>query len=146
MQVLDGRIVPYTIARDDPVALLPDWLVTALTPPPPPPRPAVVPALPPNSRRITAYVNAAIAGEAHNVSAAKEGERHIAIYAAAAALGELLANGWITEAAITHHITEAARLHLGVAGFAWEELATTIHDGIAEGRTKPRIIPDRPRH
>ncbi len=136
--------VPYTISWDLPVAVLPSWLVTALTPPPPPPRPTVVPELATTSPRVTAYVQAAVAAESRNVATAGEGHRHIAVYAAAAALGELLGNGWISAAAITHHLTDAARHHLGIADFDWHELITTIRDGIAAGREHPRVLTDRP--
>ncbi|WP_328617252.1 bifunctional DNA primase/polymerase [Amycolatopsis sp. NBC_00355] len=139
-----GVPVPYTVTWDLPVAVLPGWLVTALTPLPTPPRPAVVPVLPATSHRVTAYVQAAVAAECRNVATAGEGHRHIAVFAAAAALGELLGNGWISAAAITQHLTDAARRHLGVADFDWHELSTTIRDGIAAGREHPRILTDRP--
>jgi len=142
VQLLRGQLVPYTIVRDDPVARLPDWLTAALTPPDPPP-PAAVPVLAPTSRRVAAYVDAAVRREIRKVAAAAEGERHIAVFAAAAALGELAVNGWITDAAITHYLTDAGRRHLGVAGFSWTELTTTIRDGIKTGREKPRHIPGR---
>lgn len=141
---VDGTLVPYTVVRDGPVAVLPDWLVTALTPPRPSPWPTVVPELPATSRRVAAYVNAALTAECRNVATAEEGHRHFTLYAAAAALGELLANDWITHSAITYHLTEAARRHLGVAGFDWRELTTTIRDGIEAGRRNPRVIADRP--
>ncbi|WIY01047.1 hypothetical protein QRX60_44610 [Amycolatopsis mongoliensis] len=108
----------------------------------------MIPELPATSRRVTAHVQAAVAAECRNVATATatEGHRHIAVYAAAAALGELLGNGWISAAAITHHLTDAARRHLGVAGFDSHELATTIRDGIAAGREHPRVLTDRPGH
>lgn len=143
--VIKGVPVPYAVTWDQPVAVLPGWLVTALTPPPPPPpRPTVVPELPATSRRVTAYVQAAVAAECRNVATATEGHRHIAVYAAAAALGELLGNGWITAAAITQHLTDAARRHLDIADFNSRELRTTIRDGIAAGREHPRLLTDRP--
>ncbi len=144
LATVHGTLVPYSVTWDLPVAALPGWLVTALTPLPPPPRPAVVPELPATSRRVTAYVHAAVAAECRNVATAGEGHRHITVFAAAAALGELLGNGWISAAAITHHLTDAARHHLGVADFTWHELSTTIRDGIAAGREHPRILTDRP--
>ncbi|MFJ1768000.1 bifunctional DNA primase/polymerase [Amycolatopsis sp. NPDC088138] len=143
--VVRGVPVPYTVAWDLPVAVLPRWLVTALTPPPAPPLPAdPPPPLPTTSRRVTAYVQAAVTAECRNVATATEGHRHITVYAAAAALGELHGNGWISAAAITHHLTDAARHHLGVADFDARELTTTIRDGIAAGRDNPRILTDRP--
>jgi hypothetical protein len=144
LAIVHGVPVPYTVTCNVPVAVLPGWLVTALTPPPPPPRPAAAPMLPATSRRVTAYVQAAVAAECRNVATATEGHRHIAVYAAAAALGELLGNGWINHSAITHHLTDAARHHLGVADFNWHELLTTIRDGITAGREHPRVLTDRP--
>lgn len=143
--VIQGVPVPYTVTWDLPVAALPGWLVTALTPPPaPPPAAHPPPPLPVTSRRVTAYVQAAVAAECRNVTTATEGHRHITLYAAAAALGELHGNGWISAAAITCHLTDAARHHLGVADFDARELTTTIRDGIAAGREHPRILTDRP--
>ncbi|MEV4049558.1 bifunctional DNA primase/polymerase [Amycolatopsis sp. NPDC049688] len=146
LAVVHGVPVPYAITWDLPVAVLPAWLVTALTPPPAPPPAAhpPPPPLPATSRRVSAYVQAAVTAECRNVATATEGHRHITVYAAAAALGELHGNGWISAAAITHHLTNAARHHLGVADFDDRELATTIRDGIAAGREHPRILTDRP--
>ncbi|GHG30169.1 MULTISPECIES: bifunctional DNA primase/polymerase [Amycolatopsis] len=141
-----GVPVPYAVTWGLPVAVLPSWLVTALTPPPAPLPAAhqLPPPLPATSRRVSAYVQAAVTAECRNVATATEGHRHITVYAAAAALGELHGNGWISAAAITHHLTNAARHHLGVADFDTPELATTIRDGIAAGREHPRILTDRP--
>jgi hypothetical protein len=143
MAVIHGLPVPYAVTWDLPVAGLPGRLVTALTPlPPPPPAADPPPRLPATSKRVTAYVRAAVAAEYRNV--ATEGHRHITVYAAAA-LGELHGNGWISATAITyHHLTDTARHHLGVAEVDWHELITTIHDGIAAGREHPRALADRP--
>ncbi|MFF1612248.1 bifunctional DNA primase/polymerase [Amycolatopsis sp. NPDC058278] len=146
LAIVRGVPVPYAITWDLPVAVLPGWLVAALTPLPPPPLAAnLPPPLPATSRRVTAYVQAAVAAECRNVATATEGHRHITVFAAAAALGELLGNGWISHAAITHHLTDAARHHLGVADFDRDELTRTIRDGIAAGREHPRVLTDRPR-
>jgi hypothetical protein len=143
--VIHGVLMPYAVTWDLPVAVLPGWLVTALTPPPaPPPAAHPPPPLPRTSRRVSAYIQAAVSAECRNVANATEGHRHITVYAAAAALGELLGNGWISAAEITHHLTDAARHHLGVADFDARELITTICDGIAAGREHPRILTDRP--
>lgn len=142
--LVDGHPVPYTIVRDDPVAPLPEWLTLALSPPPPRPHPVQTSVLPPTSSRVRAYVTAAIGAECLAVAAAEEGERHRTVYAAAAALGELVANDWIAASVVTRHLTDAARVHLGVADFDWAELVTTIRDGLAAGRHHPRVLPDRP--
>ncbi|MGW5748557.1 bifunctional DNA primase/polymerase, partial [Amycolatopsis sp. NPDC003861] len=144
LATVHGVPVPYTVTGDLPVAILPSWLVTALTPLPPPPPDAAPPSpLPATSRRVTAYVQAALDAECRNVATATEGHRHITVFAAAAALGELLGNGWISAAAITQHLTDAARRHLGVADFNHTELSRTIRDGIAAGREHPRVLTDR---
>ncbi|QKV74201.1 bifunctional DNA primase/polymerase [Amycolatopsis sp. Hca4] len=145
LATVHGVPVPYAITGDLPVAVLPGWLVTALTPPPAP-LPAAYPPPPPlpaTSRRVTAYVQAALDAECRNVATATEGHRHITVFAAAAALGELLGNGWISAAAITQYLTDAARRHLGVADFDHAELIRTIRDGIAAGRQHPRVLTDR---
>lgn len=145
LATVHGVPVPYTVTGDLPVAILPAWLVTALTPLPPPPPEAVPPLrLPVTSRRVTAYVQAALDAECRNVAAATEGHRHVTVFAAAAALGELLGNGWISAAEITQRLTDAARRHLGVADFDRAELSRTIRDGIAAGREHPRVLTDRP--
>ncbi|MBN9743574.1 DNA primase [Amycolatopsis sp. A1MSW2902] len=137
---LDGRPSAYTVLRDLPVAPLPRWLVEWLAPPPPPtpiPRQPVPDAA---DARVAAYVRAAVAGETQRVRTAEIGERHYAVLAAARSLGQLAANGWITDAAITHYLVDAARRHLGVDDFTWAELTTAIRDGIAYGRQLPRVI------
>ncbi|WP_284740275.1 bifunctional DNA primase/polymerase [Amycolatopsis sp. RTGN1] len=140
-----GVPVPYTVTWNLPVAILPGWLVAALTPLPLPPLEAAPPSpLPATSRRVTAYVQAAVDAECRNVATATEGHRHITVFAAAAALGELLGNGWISAATITQHLTDAARRHLGVADFDHDELSRTIRDGIATGREHRRVLTDRP--
>jgi hypothetical protein len=144
LAIVHGVPVPYTVTGNLPVAILPGWLVTALTPLPPPLPEAGPPSpLPVTSRQVTAYVQAAVDAECRNVATATEGHRHITVFAAAAALGELLGNGWISAAAITQHLTDAARRHLGVADFDRAELSRTIRDGIAAGREHPRVLTDR---
>lgn len=149
VQVIDNRIVPYRIVQDVPVAAAPPWLITALSPsetPNPVDSPAPSRARTPDDtselgRRIDAYVTAAINGEAHKVRAAAPGHRHITLYAAAAALGELAANDWLSDEEITAVLTDAARPHIGIQDFTADEVADTIRDGIAKGRTRPRVFP-----
>ncbi|MEW2507622.1 bifunctional DNA primase/polymerase [Amycolatopsis sp. NPDC047767] len=136
-----GRLAPYEVARDLPPAPLPLWLAQRLTPAPP--RLSAPGQQPPTPRRISAYVEAAVAGETSEVRSAGVGERHIAVFAAAAALGELAEKGWISDAAITNAIVDAGRRHVGVEGFTWRELTTAIRDGISAGRRSPREIPEQ---
>ncbi|GAA1027152.1 MULTISPECIES: bifunctional DNA primase/polymerase [Amycolatopsis] len=139
----NGDPLPYKVIRDLPVAPLPRWLVDRLTPPPPPavvPQQRVPDAADP---RIAAYVRAAVAGEVQRVRTAEVGGRHEAVLSAARSLGQLAANGWITDTDIAQHLVDAARRHLGVEEFTWSELTAAIDDGIAYGRQLPRVIRTR---
>lgn len=140
---IDGVPLAYKVIRDLPVAPLPRWLAARLAPPPPPtpvPRQRVPDAA---DARVAAYVQAAVAGEVRRVSTAELGGRHEAVLAAARSLGQLAANGWISDTAITQHLVDAARRHVGVDGFTWNELTSAIRDGITYGRRLPRVIPVR---
>lgn len=142
--VLDhrGHLQAYTVLRDLPAAPLPQWLADRLTPPPSPP--IAVGAVPPAADpRVAAYVKAALAGESRRVREAEVGGRHEAVLAAARSLGQLAANDWISDAAITEQLVDAARRHLDVDDFDWAELTTTIRDGIAYGRRWRRQIHPR---
>ncbi|KAA9157963.1 bifunctional DNA primase/polymerase [Amycolatopsis acidicola] len=142
----NGHAVTYTIVRDGPIAPLPDWLAAMLTRQSPRRRvtmPADIRPVP--SRRIRAYVNAAITAESRAVANAEEGHRHLTLYAAAAALGELVGSGWVAPSLVTYHLTEAGRRHVGVGDFDWNELTGTIRDGIEAGRRNRRVLRDRPR-
>lgn len=141
----NGELLSYQVIRNLPIAPLPQWLVDLLAPPPPPA--LVPPQRVPDAAdpRVAAYVRAAVAGETQRVRAAEVGGRHEAVLAAARSLGQLAANGWVSDTAIAQHLVDAAHQHLGVDGFTWRELTAAIHDGIAYGRQLPRVIRTRQR-
>lgn len=79
----------YTVTDGSPVAPLPDWLHTALTPAPV----ARTPFRAPTARNEPAYALAALRNETANVASAQEGSRNWTLTRAARALGRLIASG-----------------------------------------------------
>ncbi|SHF82094.1 bifunctional DNA primase/polymerase [Streptoalloteichus hindustanus] len=134
--VHNGRI--YTVADPSPVAPLPEWLVTALTPPPP--REPAHPHLP--SRRADAYLRAIVEDEADRVAHAVVGERNTTLFKAAATLGSLVAGGELDEHTARAVLDDAAATHLGVEGFTATESARTIDSGLRHGARQPRRLRD----
>lgn len=79
----------YQVVDDAPVADLPAWLLTALTPPPRTRGPVALPS----PDRASAYAQAALRNETDNVRHAPEGTRNQTLVRAARALGRLVASG-----------------------------------------------------
>lgn len=126
----------YRAMNQAAIAPLPEWLVTALTPPPPPdPVELELPA-----GRASAYVAAALEGEARAVSTASTGQRHDTLLRAAARLGGLVGGGALDQPTAEAVLQTAARGHIGQDGFTEGEVARTIRDGLAWGRARPRYI------
>lgn len=118
------------------IAPLPEWLVTALTPPPPPdPVGLELPA-----GRAGAYVAAALEGETRAVASAPTGQRHNTLLRAAARLGFLIGGGALDQRTAEAALFDAARGHIGQDGFTEHEVTRTIQDGLAWGRERPRYI------
>jgi Bifunctional DNA primase/polymerase, N-terminal len=132
--VAAGSIVaghPYlTTNHSDPVPL-PTWLTTRLTPPPvaAPTAPQII-----GTGRQAAYLYAALTAEVDRVRSALEGTRNHTLYRAAAALGQLVAGGCLTDVGVTAHLTQAAL----VAGLTATETARTIASGLCAGAQHPR--------
>ena len=131
--VAAGSIVaghPYlTSNRSEPVPL-PDWLTTRLTPPPPTQTaPLVI-----GSGREGAYLHAAITAELDRIRAAGEGCRNHTLFRAAAALGQLVAGGCLTDSDVTANLTQAAL----AGGLTARETARTIASGLRTGSHHPR--------
>ncbi|MBM7809407.1 bifunctional DNA primase/polymerase [Saccharothrix algeriensis] len=131
----------YEVVRDAPVADAPDWLVAALRPPAPAPRPEPVEV--PAPRRIRAYRAAVVAGEVARVRAALPGVRAHVLFTAACRLGELVGAGWLGDRAAADALLDAAARHDGVEGWTRREALHHIANGIATGRRRPRVIPER---
>jgi hypothetical protein len=131
-----GSIVighPYlTTNPSDPVPL-PDWLTARLTP-----QPAPMSTSPATTGvgRQTAYVHAAVTAELQRIIAAVEGTRNHTLFRAAAALGQLVAGGCLTDIDVTTQLTQAAL----AAGLTAAETARTIASGLRAGSHHPRNL------
>lgn len=133
---VDGRA--YAITHDTTPAELPGWLLDALQPaplPPPPERPAAV-----ASSRRGRYLQAAIDAETAKVTQAPKGQRNAALYAAAVALGQLIAGGALSESDITDTLMRAAGKHLAVRAYSERQAAATIASGLRAGANRPRRV------
>jgi hypothetical protein len=121
----------YTTVNGRPPASLPEWLLTALTPPPPPapPRPRIA-----NHR--SRYLQAAVTGEIARVLASPPHGHNNALYVASVALGQLVAGGELTEVEVQQPLLEAA-LRVGQTS---NEAHRTIHSGLRAGTQRPRSV------
>ncbi|MCI2417447.1 bifunctional DNA primase/polymerase [Saccharopolyspora sp. K220] len=129
----EGR---YQVVQDLPVAPLPQWLVTALTPPPPPE--PVERALP--AKRASAYVAAIVASETDAVAHATTGTRRNTLLHAANTLGRLVGGGELDEHTARTELLAAAEIHIGHQDFTHVEAVRTVEDGLAWGINHPRRI------
>ncbi|MDN5916934.1 MAG: bifunctional DNA primase/polymerase [Pseudonocardia sp.] len=130
----------YQIVRHRPVAALPEWLRSALTPRPRPPESpgSSAPELP--RRRASAYVRAIVDGESQAVAEAQTGTRHDTLLAAARTLGRLVGGRELSEDTARVALLHAAAGHVGIDGCTPREIEQTITDGIAFGQKLPRRI------
>ncbi|HEY3477914.1 MAG TPA: bifunctional DNA primase/polymerase [Streptomyces sp.] len=127
----------YEFVWDGPVAELPAWLVDRLTPAPLPAAP-VVPIRPAGSRR-SRYLDVAIRAEAGKVANAKD-NRNATLYAAAVALGQLVAGGALTEDEVRAALMTAAGRHIGTRHFTAREAHNAIKSGLRAGANRPRKV------
>ncbi len=74
------------------------------------------------------------------MAAAAPGGRNLAVFVAAANLGELVAGGALTAAEVPAALTEAAEPHVGIAQFTAAEVQTAITSGLRKGASRPRRI------
>ncbi len=134
---VDGKYRLYRVTRDIPVAPLPPWLVTALTPPPPPVR---VPVQLSTGSGYDVYLKTPLTAEPDRVRHAPQGERADITFKAAAKLGELVGGGYLAETVALDVLLDAASVHNGVGGWNEAEALHHIRNGIARGRQNPRRI------
>ncbi|AGM10140.1 bifunctional DNA primase/polymerase [Amycolatopsis keratiniphila] len=127
----------YGYLFDGPVAALPAWLTDRLTPAALPPAP-VVPIRPSTGRRDR-YLTAAIRAEAGKVADATT-NRNATLYAAAVALGQLVAGGAVGEDEVRAALRTAAGRHVGIRAFTEREAETTITSGLKAGANRPRKV------
>jgi hypothetical protein len=128
---------PYAFLWDGAVAELPGWLVERLTPAPLPAAP-VVPIRPASDRR-SRYLDVAVRAEAGKVADAKQ-NRNATLYAAAVALGQLVAGDALTEDEVRAALMTAAGRHIGTRQFTAREAETTITSGLRAGANRPRRV------
>jgi hypothetical protein len=127
----------YQVLADREPAPLPAWLTERLTPGPPPAPPAPVAAGP---GRRGAYLRAAIHGETAKVTAAPGSQRNAALYAAAVALGQLVAGGALTEADASAALLSAASKHIALGAYSERQARQTIASGLRAGANRPRQV------
>ncbi|MFI6026367.1 bifunctional DNA primase/polymerase [Amycolatopsis magusensis] len=127
----------YEFVWAGPVAELPGWLVDRLTPAPLPAAP-VLPIRPTGDRR-SRYLDVAIRAEAGKVADART-NRNATLYAAAIALGQLVAGGALAEAEVRAALMTAAGRHIGTRHFTSREAENTITSGLRAGANRPRRI------
>lgn len=134
----EGR---YEVTQHGPVAELPEWLATLLTPPPPP-APRSEP-LQLSTGRANAYIAAILEGEADKVSAAPKGQRQSTLLASARTLGRLVGGGELDEDNARAVLLDAAAAHIGVEGMTLAEVERTVDRAIAYGKQLPRRVERR---
>jgi hypothetical protein len=128
----------YRVVVDLPPTPLPAWLADLL-------RPAPLPAVPDRpvsvgrSRRAR-YLEAAIRAEVVKVADANKGRRNATLYAAALALGQLVAGGELAAADVEAALLTAAGRHIAVGAYSEGQARRTIASGIARGANRPRQV------
>lgn len=128
----------YRVVVDLPPTPLPAWLVDLVRPAPLPVAPAA-PVVVGRDRR-TRYLESAIRAEAVKVADAGKGQRNATLYAAAFALGQLVAGGELAESDVEAALLTAAGRHIAVGAFSERQARATIASGIAKGAVRPRQV------
>ncbi|HEX2300468.1 MAG TPA: bifunctional DNA primase/polymerase, partial [Pseudonocardiaceae bacterium] len=134
--IVDGR--RYSVVQDSAPAPLPGWLLERLQPaplPPPPDHPRQV-----ATSRRGRYLQAAIDAETAKVTDAPKGQRNAALYAAAVALGQLVAGGALVDHEVTEILMRAAGKHLAVGAYSPRQATATITSGLRAGANRPRRV------
>lgn len=132
-----GKQGYYRPANDLPIAELPAWLATALTPPPV--EAASRESLDLSRVRASAYVRAIVEREAHSVATAQVGTRHHTRLKAARTLGRLVGGGELDEHEAWAALADAAHGHIGHE-CTGREVEQDLRDGLAYGARRPRRI------
>jgi hypothetical protein len=128
----------YTVTTSGPIAELPAWLATALTPPPAPTATAAEP-LGLSRRRASTYVRAIVESEAYSIATARTGTRHSTRLKAARTLGRLVGGEELDEQTAYDALRHAAHRHIG-DDCTEQEVEQDIRDGLAYGRQLPRRV------
>jgi hypothetical protein len=135
MVVGPGSTVPsgtYAVLANGPAAPLPAWLAALLVPAPLPPQRPVTVTLSATDRRA-AWLNAAVNRQLAYITSAPD-HHNDALFRSAAALGQLVAGGELSEQQVTAWLMEAAARVDHAPGKA----ARTIASGLRAGARRPR--------
>jgi hypothetical protein len=125
---------PYEVVSKAPVAPLPAWIADLHQPAPQPPARPLTVALRGTDRR-SRYLDTAINREVATVTSAPD-HHNDALYAAACALGQLVAGGELTEQEVTGRLMEAA----AQVDHDPRAAARTIASGVRWGARCPRTF------
>ncbi|TDV45531.1 bifunctional DNA primase/polymerase [Actinophytocola oryzae] len=128
----------YRVVVDLPPAPLPAWLGDLLRPAPLPAAPAQPVSV--GRDRRGRYLQCAVRAEAAKVAHAGKGERNSTLYAAALALGQLVAGGELAAADVEATLLTAAGRHIAVGAYSERQARATIASGIARGANRPRQV------
>lgn len=128
----------YQVVRRGPVAELPGWLASALTPAPAPVPTSTPIALPDD--RAGRYLAAIVDDETDGVRRAGKGQRRATLLAAARTLGRLVGGGELSEHDARSALLTAAAVHIGVEQFTRHEAEQTTDDGLRYGMQMPRRL------
>lgn len=128
----------YQVVRRGPVAELPGWLASALTPAPAPVPTSTPIALPDD--RAGRYLAAIVDDETDGVRRAGKGQRRATLLAAARTLGRLVGGGELSEHDARSALLTAAAVHIGVEQFTRHEAEQTADDGLRYGMQMPRQL------
>jgi hypothetical protein len=134
--IVDGRTYTYLSTQEP--APLPGWLLDELRPaplPPPPTRPVSV-----GHGRRARYVDAAVRLECARVEGAPDHQRNAALFAAATALGQLVAGGALSAEEHERVLLTAAGRHIAVGAYSDRQARNTIRSGLRHGATRPREV------
>jgi hypothetical protein len=125
---------PYRPCYEANPTPLPVWLAEKLRSAPLPVQAPVTVTL--ADGRAGRYLQAAIDAELRRVTSAPGGERNSSLFAAATALGQLVAGGAVTQTDIEGLLTQAAYQ----VGQKPAETARTIASGLRAGARRPRVV------
>lgn len=134
----------YVVLDDAPIAPMPPWLLTLLTPSPRPEPTTFVPRQHPHTVGDLAQIDAYVARVADNVATAPVGQRHDTLNGSAYSFGRLLGAGELAESDARAVLHNAAAAHIGVEGWTAAHAEKVITDALAAGEKRPRSLADTP--
>jgi hypothetical protein len=139
--VASGSVLPigaYELVDDSEPAILPTWMVQALTARPSPTVSAANHSVPAQRGK---YLNAIVQGELLKVAAAQPGRHNKTLFQAALTLGQLVAGGELDHTESTAMLQHsAAHMVTGTCQCTARQIADTVASGLRLGGTRPRRL------